>query len=48
MPLETVTHIENSVAMGNAVERVKAVAKYITKPVDEEGILHGLQMVGLL
>ncbi|MGM9931213.1 Cof-type HAD-IIB family hydrolase [Pradoshia sp.] len=46
--IEMLTRIENSVAMGNAVERVKAVAKYITKPVDEEGILHGLQMVGLL
>lgn len=46
--IEMLTHIENSVAMGNAEEHVKAVAKYITKPVDEEGILHGLQMVGLL
>ena len=46
--IEMLTHIENSVAMGNALESVKAVAKYVTKPVDEEGILHGLQMVGLL
>ena len=46
--IEMLTHIENSVAMGNAVDRVKAVAKYVTKPVDEEGILYGLRMVGLL
>lgn len=46
--IEMLTHIENSVAMGNAHEQAKAVAKYVTKPVDEEGILHGLRMVGLL
>ncbi|WP_071394348.1 Cof-type HAD-IIB family hydrolase [Bacillus tuaregi] len=43
--LETVT---NSVAMGNGDNRVKKVAKYVTKSVDENGIYHGLQMVGLL
>ncbi|WP_455660908.1 Cof-type HAD-IIB family hydrolase [Pradoshia sp.] len=46
--IEMLTHIENSIAMGNAKEQVKAVAKYVTKPVDEEGILYGLRMVGLL
>lgn len=40
--------IENSVAMGNGEEEVKAVAKYVTKSVEEDGILHGLKMVGLL
>lgn len=40
--------IENSVAMGNGEEEAKAVAKYVTKSVEEDGILHGLQMVGLL
>ncbi|GGM19721.1 phosphatase [Paraliobacillus quinghaiensis] len=43
--LSTVTH---SVAMGNAKEEVKAVSKYITKDVDQDGIVHGLELVGLL
>ncbi|WP_079709261.1 Cof-type HAD-IIB family hydrolase [Paraliobacillus ryukyuensis] len=43
--LSTVTH---SVAMGNAKAEVKEVAKYVTKSVDEDGILYGLKMVGLL
>jgi Cof subfamily protein (haloacid dehalogenase superfamily) len=46
--IEMLSTVENSVAMGNGVEEVKKVAKYITKPVDEDGILHGLKMVGLL
>lgn len=40
--------VENSVAMGNGVEEAKEVAKYITKSVEEDGILLGLKMVGLL
>ncbi|WP_010093874.1 Cof-type HAD-IIB family hydrolase [Ornithinibacillus scapharcae] len=40
--------VHNSVAMGNGVNEVKEIAKYVTKPVDEDGILHGLRMVGLL
>lgn len=40
--------IKNSVAMGNGVEEVKNVAKHVTKSVDEDGILHGLELVGLL
>lgn len=40
--------IENSVAMGNGEEEAKAAAKYITKSVEEDGVLHGLKMVGLL
>ncbi|MFL6562409.1 MAG: HAD hydrolase family protein, partial [Bacillus sp. (in: firmicutes)] len=46
--MEMLTAIENSVAMGNAQEIVKSVAKYVTKSVEENGISHGLQMVGLL
>lgn len=42
------TTIHNSVAMGNGVDEVKEVAKYVTKSVEEDGILHGLKMVGLL
>lgn len=46
--IEMLSTIKNSVAMGNAVETVKVAAKYVTKPVDEDGISHGLQKVGLL
>jgi Cof subfamily protein (haloacid dehalogenase superfamily) len=46
--MEMLSTIHNSVAMGNAEESVKAVAKYVTKSVEDNGILHGLQMVGLL
>jgi Cof subfamily protein (haloacid dehalogenase superfamily) len=40
--------IPNSVAMGNGLPEAKAAAKYITKRVEEDGILYGLKMVGLL
>ena len=46
--MEMLSTIENSVAMGNAEEKVKAAAKFVTKSVEEDGILHGLQLVGLL
>lgn len=46
--IEMLSTIKNSVAMGNAENRVKEVAKYVTKSVEENGILHGLQQVGLL
>ncbi|MCE4048138.1 MULTISPECIES: Cof-type HAD-IIB family hydrolase [Bacillaceae] len=46
--LEMLTAIVNSVAMGNAEEHIKACAKYVTKSVEEDGIVHGLQLVGLL
>lgn len=46
--IQMLSTIENSVAMGNGEEEAKAVAKYVTKSVEEDGILYGLQMVGLL
>lgn len=46
--IEMLSEIPNSVAMGNALPEAKKAAKYVTKPVDEDGILHGLRMVGLL
>ena len=46
--MEMLATIKNSVAMGNAVEEVKEVAKYVTKSVEDNGISHGLKMVGLL
>jgi Cof subfamily protein (haloacid dehalogenase superfamily) len=46
--VEMLKYVENSVAMGNAHEQAKAVAKHVTKHVNEDGILHGLKLVGLL
>jgi Cof subfamily protein (haloacid dehalogenase superfamily) len=46
--MEMLLSVKNSVAMGNAEEKVKEVAKYVTKSVEDNGIFHGLQMVGLL
>lgn len=46
--IEMLSKVKNSVAMGNAEEKVKKVAKYVTKSVDDNGISYGLQMVGLL
>lgn len=46
--VEMLSFVKNSIAMGNAEEEVKKVAKYVTKNVDEDGILKGLELVGLL
>lgn len=46
--MDMLENVENSIAMGNALDEVKAKAKYITKSVDEEGIYHGLKAFGLL
>lgn len=46
--MEMLSTVKNSVAMGNAEESVKEAAKFVTKSVEDNGIAHGLQMVGLL
>ncbi|MCL7748371.1 Cof-type HAD-IIB family hydrolase [Halalkalibacter alkaliphilus] len=46
--IEMLSQITNSVAMGNAHDKAKEAARYITNDVDEDGILHGLKLVGLL
>lgn len=46
--IEMLTTVHNSVAMGNALDEVKEVAKHVTTSVEEDGILHGLKLVGLL
>lgn len=38
----------DDIAMGNAHDSVKRIVKHVTKNVDEDGILHGLELVGLL
>jgi Cof subfamily protein (haloacid dehalogenase superfamily) len=46
--IEMLQYVGNSVAMGNAPDKVKNVAKYVTRDVSDNGIVHGLELVGLL
>ncbi|GEN87652.1 Cof-type HAD-IIB family hydrolase [Oceanobacillus sp. FSL W8-0428] len=46
--LDMLKMIPNGVAMGNGLPEVKEAAAYVTKDVSDDGILYGLQMVGLL
>src|SRR5699024_12687106 len=46
--MEMLDYIPNSVAMGNALEPVKDVARHVTKTVDDDGIVQGLKKLGLL
>lgn len=46
--IEMLEYIPNGVAMGNALDPVKKVAKHTTKNVDDDGIVFGLEKLGLL
>lgn len=46
--MEMLQFVKNSVAMGNAPESVKKVAKHITKDVSKDGVAYGLKILGLL
>lgn len=46
--IEMLQFVKNSVAMGNAQESVKRVAAYVTKDVAEDGLVHGLKLLGLI
>lgn len=46
--IDMLSKVYNSVAMGNAEDIVKSKARYITHSVENDGIYHGLKMVGLL
>lgn len=46
--VEMLQSVKNSVAMGNGVPEAKAAAKYTTKDVDQDGLVEGLKMTGLL
>lgn len=46
--LEMFQLVQNSVAMGNAVEIIKKSAKYVTSSNDEAGIARGLRLCGLI
>ncbi len=46
--LEMLRYAGCGVAMGNAMAEVKEAASHVTRDVAEDGILHGLKMIGLL
>ncbi|CAM4418407.1 Cof-type HAD-IIB family hydrolase [Paenibacillus alkaliterrae] len=46
--IEMLRFVGHGISMGNAVETVQKEARYVTKNVEEDGILFGLKMVGLL
>lgn len=46
--IDMLSFVPNSVAMGNGEALAKQTAKYITKSACQDGIAHGLKMVGLL
>lgn len=46
--IEMIEYAGTGVAMGNAVEDVKQLADFITKPVDDDGIYHAVKQLGFL
>ncbi len=46
--IEMLQFVGHGVAMGNAPDVVKNAAKYVTKDVSDDGIVYGLELVGLL
>lgn len=45
---EMLSFVGTGVAMGNAVSELKTLADFVTKPVDEDGILHAVTQLGLI
>ena len=46
--LEMLAYVAHSIAMGNGTDKVKNTAEFVTRSVDEDGILHGLKHYGLI
>lgn len=46
--LDMLSYVATPVAMGNALEEVKALADFVTTDVDKDGIWHAFQRLGLL
>ncbi len=46
--VEMLERVGTGVAMGNASDQVKSFADHVTKNVDDDGIYHGLKMLGLI
>ncbi|MBP2000319.1 Cof subfamily protein (haloacid dehalogenase superfamily) [Paenibacillus shirakamiensis] len=45
---EMLAYVGQSVAMGNALDEIKQIAKYTTTDVDQDGIYNGLKHLGLI
>lgn len=46
--VEMLSLVKNSVAMGNGVDEVKRMSRYQTGHVDDNGLVEGLEMTGLI
>lgn len=46
--IEMLSFVGTGVAMGNAVDRAKGAADFVTRPVNKDGIYYGLKEIGLL
>lgn len=46
--LEMIEFVGTGIAMGNAEEKLKELADFITKPVDQDGIAYAVEKLGLL
>ena len=46
--IEMLGTVGHGIAMGNALDEVKKHAEFVTKDVDDSGILYGLKHMGLL
>lgn len=46
--LEMIQFAGVGVAMGNAIPELKEAADFVTKPIDQDGVLYGLQHLGVL
>lgn len=46
--IEMIRYVGTGIAMGNAKDEVKQIANFVTKDVDDDGILYGLEQLGLL
>ena len=46
--LPMLTHVENSIAMGNSYQEVKDISKYVTKEIDQDGIYDALKHFSII
>lgn len=46
--IEMLKYVEYGIAMGNAEDKVKGIADYVTADIDEDGIMRGLEHFGIL
>ncbi|MEE0419078.1 MAG: Cof-type HAD-IIB family hydrolase [Lachnospiraceae bacterium] len=46
--MEMIEYAGLGIAMGNAIEPLKKVADYVTDPIDQDGVWHGLIHAGIL